>query len=140
MSLEAFYSIESFNSSKTERDYDLCIILHKEVVEKLLNSDLKRDENSFLYKQLTERLFNSLGVYDRGLARLTFYEDTWLLKGMQVGQNCACFTSRLNRGSHLRYDPHNLETLEMAAAALSTWLLWFNYVVSMTDLKLPFTL
>ncbi len=67
---------------------------------------------------------------------------------MHVGGGCACFGAdgsrreALARGKApiMRYDTHNIDSLEHAAAIVSTWLLWFNSVAYLADIRQPFTL
>lgn len=138
--LEGLYSIEGFNSERGlgRGQYGLTIVLAAPVVPAI--SGQRRDESVPLFRMLQERLRNSLTAYDRSYSRMSFHEDTWLLRSLVVGSDCACFGCRAPSGGALRYDSHNIDSPDQAAAILSTWLLWFNHVIAGTDFKQPFTL
>lgn len=147
---EGYYSIEGFNSARgLGRDgYGLTITLAAKAVEAILLLEERRDETNPFYTDLVERIRRTVPGPDASYARLDFYEDTWLLVGMRVGSDCACFgvgggrREQLLRGDAilLRYDSHNVDTPEQAAAIVSTWLEWFNTVASLAGLRQPHAL
>lgn len=147
---ELLYSIEYFNTEtgQARGAYGPAITIARPLVEALLKIERKRDETLSIYQEMQQRLLLSLSPSDRSLARLDFLEDTWLLLGMYVGDDCACFgvgssaRTSLARGEAvtMRYSPHNIDTREQAGAIVSTWLFWFNTTLSLTDFSLPFSL
>jgi hypothetical protein len=137
------YSIEDYNSARTGGHGGLTITLAAEAVAAITRLDRKRNESLPYYTDLLSRIRNTVHPADAGFALLDFHADTWLLLGMHVGGQCACFGVRgarreqLARGEAvaLRYECHNVDTREQAAAIVSTWLEWFNSVLPLTDLR-----
>lgn len=156
--LMGFYDIVNFNSSIGRSGfgvYGFSIALAGPVAKALIK--VKRDPKQPLNKIVLDRLKSSFGsrtlssgekAYGSGFESVSYFEDTWLLTGIKVADNCACFVvsndqiKMLDSNSHLNisYNPNNIDTLQQATAILSTWLLWFNYVISETSFKLPFAL
>jgi hypothetical protein len=139
------YAIDHFS---TERDqgmgmYGCSITLDAEVVKHLLKT--KRNPKAPMLEMLQERLVRSLPKHSDPSIR--FYEDTWLLIGMTVGGQCACmgidggFDPDKASRSGIRYSPHNIDSVQQAAAIVSAWLLWFNGILpTFTPYRLPFTI
>lgn len=148
--ISGLYSIEGFTAERGRGHggYGLTITLAAEVVEAFMRVGVRRDESRLFYAELLDGIRNAVQPLDASYARLDVYEDTWILLGMRVGSDCACFNvgghrrEELGRGKAytLRYDAHNIDTPEQAAAIVSTWLLWFNHMIALTDLKQPHTI
>lgn len=137
--MQGLYTIEDFNSERGQERgmYGFSIILAQPVAEAIIKAE-KRDETCLLFTMLQDRLNNSVETCDRRYACLSFHEDTWLLRSIVVGGQCACFTFSRPIGGSVRYSPHNIDSREQAAAILSTWLLWFNHVITLTDFTQPY--
>lgn len=137
----ALYSIDNFN---TERGlgmghYGCNIVLAKEAVSEILGIELKRI-NPALVNTLTERVKKSIR---HAQPNFHFHKDSFMLTSFQIGGQCACLgidgSELLRLGSeNVRYSPHNIDSPEYAAVLVSTWLLWFNSVISLTDLHQPY--
>lgn len=128
--------------------YGPTIILAEEFVKEVVENKTKRDEASPLYLMLMDNLKKSLGKDSENIVRLGFHDDTWLLTNMTLGLDCACFSIDGNARSKLnacdfediRYNPHNIDSAHVGAVIVSTWLLWFNHIITMTDFELPFAM
>lgn len=140
------YSIEGFKPA-LGRGFGGCgftITLRGDVVRAIAKAE-KRDEKSPLYNELIHMLSESSDKSDRGLTRLTFYRDTWLLLGIHAGGQCACFgvdgdkRNDVDEKDHryIKYSPHNVDTAAQASAILSVWLHWFNTIIAITEFQLP---
>lgn len=136
------YAINNFGV-RTQTGYALSIVLDGAVVEAIVNSHTKRDNNSKLFKSLNSDIKRIGG----NLARLDFFKDSWFLDGIVIGNNCACFTigssiHEIEKGvfKNIVYSPHNIDHSEQANALLMTWLNWFNIVISETEFELPFAI
>lgn len=135
----ALYSILNFNTERGAGmgQYGCTIILAKEAVAELLLT--KRDDTAPLIQMLEYRIRHSIS---HAQPSFRWHEDTWLLTSFQIGGQCACLgidgncLGRLGT-ENVRYNPHNIDSPEHAAAALSTWLLWFECAVTQTQLKQP---
>jgi hypothetical protein len=142
-----FYSIEGFNSAPGggRGSYGVRIVLVAEAVEAILRIPERRKEGGRFTDGLLERVRRTVHEADAPFARLDFHDDSFLLLGMHVGGECACFSvngdrrGQLSRGEviPLLYECHNIDTPEQAAAIVSTWLMWFNNVALLTDLRQP---
>lgn len=145
--ISGLYSIECFNtrSGLGLGGYGPPIVLHKAVVKAIVNLENKRDEKVPLYKMVLGNLKDSTTGSNHNLARLDFYEDTWFLTTIVIGSGCACFgiggdglsSIQSNSLQNIRYSPHNIDSAAESSLILSTWLLWFNNVVALTDFELP---
>lgn len=148
--VDGMYSIEHFTTEagRGRNGYGLVITLAEPVVAAILEANEQRAAAPGFYAELLRHLQSSLNGIDRSYARLDYLGDTGLLLGMHVGSDCACFGVDGGRGEALargqsallRYDTHNIDTSEQAAAIVSTWLLWFNNIIASTDFTQPFTL
>ena len=133
--MEGLYHIDNFNSARTG-PHGFSIHVARPFVDALLKAGKRSD--SRLEARLNERLRDSIASdCDRGLARVTFHAETYLLRSIIVGSECACLRSTLPRTGAVVFDPHNIGTIEQDAAILSTWILWFNFVITLTDFKQP---
>lgn len=99
---------------------------------------LKRNDDAPLKSMLLDYMKKSVAEYDRALCRIEFLDDSWLIRSMAVGGQCACFgidgmsidlIRRGDYGSSVSYNPHNIDNPQQASAILGTWLLWFNHVI-----------
>jgi hypothetical protein len=145
------YSIENFNTEKGLGilglgQYGVKIVLDGDVVKSL--SSFERDDNSPLMAMLKDRLQSSIPDCDQRLAHLEFYRDSWLLVGMHIGANCACFSidgntrARIESGEfqNIAYSSHNIDSSVQAAVIVSVWLLWFNTILTCTPFELPYAM
>jgi hypothetical protein len=143
------YTIEGFNSEPGQgrSGYGFSIILSAPVAAALIA--MPREQPAPFEADILQRLRRSIsGDYARGLARVDYFGETWLLGGFTVGSDCACFhldysTARGIKEGHLRdlrYGPHNIDTREQASAILSTWLMWFNTLSSVAGFRQPFAI
>jgi hypothetical protein len=136
------YSIEGFDTRPGQGpgQYGIAVNLAKRAVEAILKQKLSVTVP--LYRMVEDAVKDSVPAYDRGFIRVQYWEDTWLLSGIHVGSNCACFgiegidRSALERGSihkYLRYRCHNVDRPEQAAIVLSAWLIWFNTMAAVVE-------
>lgn len=143
-----FYSIEDFNSEPrgVRGSYgSLRIVLDAEAVAAIMQLAERRNESIPFYTNVLERIRRTVHQADAPFARLDFHADSWLLLGMHVGSGCACFSVNGDRRSKLAggeavtllYECHNIDSSEQATAIVSAWLLWFNEVILLTDLRQP---
>jgi len=137
------YSIDYFN---TERGlgmggYGPSIVLAGVAVKALL--EVKMD-TIHIRNAMLERIDKSLKGGRRDMGQAIFHEDTLMLKSLSVGGNCACLgidgnaLSDMREGQSVRYHPHNIDSAEQSAAALSAWLLWFNGAIAFTSIEQPY--
>ena len=123
--------------------YGPSIVLAGDVVKALLQVKM---DTTHIQNAMLERIDKSLkgGSHHMGQAR--FHEDTIMLKGISVGGNCACLgingdaLSDMENGESVRYHPHNIDTPEQSAVALSAWLLWFNGAIAFTSIEQPYAI
>lgn len=128
--------------------YGPTIILDGDVVKTIIENETKRDESLPLFKMVKDNLLNSVLEFNREVSRIGFFEDTWLLTNMSLGMDCACFSIDGNTRSALqdgefksiRYNPHNIDDPHTGAVIVSTWLLWFNHIIAMTEFEQPFAM
>ncbi|MBX4188261.1 MAG: hypothetical protein KW793_03965 [Candidatus Doudnabacteria bacterium] len=141
------YSIDCFvvDAGRPMGGYGPSITLSNEVLSDLLK--IQRDPEVPFNKILLEYIKNSVHKLDRGHVRINYFEDTWLLIGLHIGGNCACLgTDGMERPylrsttQDLNYIPHNIDTPHYASVIVSSWLMWFNGVIGLTEHKQPFAL
>jgi hypothetical protein len=145
---KGLYSIESFivKPSPKRGEPGPSITLSGEVARDIFR--LKRDERSPLFALLETTLRESVHNSDRPYVRIEYVDDTWLLACMHAGSSCACFGIsdsvrngvRNGQTRDIRYSSHNVDTVLQGAAILSTWLFWFNHVLSQTGHEQPFAM
>jgi hypothetical protein len=117
------YCIEHFNTEAGQGMgmYDFGIALDGAVVKHLLQT--VRAPGAPMLRMLDERLRKSLYKYRDPTIR--FFEKTWMLTGMTVGAQCACFG--VDGGFHpekaskrdVRYISHNIDSVQQSSAILS---------------------
>lgn len=116
------------------------IVLHKDFVAQMLKHN--RSEGECVTTIMKDILRETVGKANLMPSPIRFHGDTWLLKSLHVGGNCACFSSNatLLGDRHLRFDSHNLDEPIQAACVLSMWLYWFNNVITLTEFDTPFAM
>lgn len=144
------FMINNFHTvpGKGRGAYGPSIILDEGFVQKVVELEFRSDESSPFYSILQDNLKSSVSERDRNLARIVFYKDSWLIRSMHLGHDCACFSfdsntlSKLDRNSFrdIRYTSHNIDSSHYGATIVSTWLLWFNSIITYTDFETPFTM
>lgn len=96
----------------------------------------KRDAKAPLIAMLETELRGGKGK--AGLARLSFVDDSWLLRHLMLpGGNCACFgidgmrLDSLDSGRDVSWHSHNIDSPNQAMTLASVWLLWINTISAM---------
>ena len=136
------YTIDGFSGryATSPGGRGFSIELHQTFVGPILKA--RRNPEVPLNRMIEETLLGSVELYDKGHARVRYLEDTWFLLGIQIGGQCAClsidggdcdmltrFDENVAAGMRsIMWNPHNIDTPRQAAAALATWLVWFNHV------------
>ena len=138
--MSGIYSIECFTTVRGlgMGKYGPSIVLSEEAVAafmavKLTNKNLQ----TIVVQHISESVPKS------HLGQALFYEDTAFLRSLTVGGQCACLGIDGGAISYLgteavRYHPHNIDSAEQSAVALSAWLVWFNLAISLTDIRMPY--
>lgn len=139
--IKGLYSIEQYDPApgRGPGNYGFSIVLAYEVAASIATAP--RIEEHFV-AHLERHLKACLTEYDRDFGRIEFHEDSWLISAVYAGNDCACFFTtrrdfRAPTGRDVRYEPHNIDCADQAAAILSTWLMWFNTLIHQTDFKVP---
>jgi hypothetical protein len=148
---KGLYSIENFLTMADGEPggYGFAVVLSAPVATRFLQ--MKRSDGGNFVEELRQLIIRRFGRSAEHNPEPDFFGDTWLLLGIKVPGNCACFgVDGSTRGTiekkseareplrrDLRYSPHNLDTLEQAAAILAVWLYWFNTILAGTDFDLP---
>lgn len=144
---KGLYSIEAFMTNAADpgetSSRGFSIVLNAEVATAFLQ--MKREDGGRFVEELRQVIVRNSSVAGKYAEAPEFYGDTWLLTSIRLPSGtCACFfldgstraeiasafESRTLLRRPLRFDPHNLDTIEQAATVLGVWLYWFNTILS----------